>query len=377
LADTFCYRYSAYCDKEFGFVPNHSADKVTLVGADATVQYGEYVINEPIGAYLFGKVTRSVGVVAIPVEELFDAAVDDVLSTCTKDPEIVGHIAKFVRSVIGYPLDHSPGYYSPASAEQLGSILATEWVSNDTVACAASAPFTPVEALTLAVEEYIRSPEFLQAGLGTGHDVKVLTTRCGSRLDVAMCLPFHPRAVTSWELYVEALAAARLLITGFIDSQKITTVDNVDLHLNGRDVLGRGYLAPFGTCLGKGDSGAVGRGNRFNGIITPGRAMSIEAPAGKNLVHHTGRLYTVLAQWIADAIKDKYGANNEVVITTRVGNRLDQPATVWINLAGEADPAAVTELARHYVRDVSDVTNALLVRDPLAELAKPLSLLRG
>jgi len=366
VAETFCYRYAHFCLDQFDFVPNHSADKVTLAGADATVHLGGYEVVRPVGAYLFGKVTRSVAGVQIPVEELFASAVDDVLVTCTRYPDVTSHVEMFVRAVVGSPIDHHPGYYNPSSSEQLESIVVNERFANDTVACAGSAPFTPTEQVVIDLERYMQSQTFVDLIGGTGSDIKVLASRRGRTLDLTTCLPFHPEAINSWGDYGQRLAAARKLIEQHLADSVGDAVQTCHVLLNGRDVPARGYLAPFGTCLGKGDVGAVGRGNRYSGVIAQGRPMSIEAPAGKNLLHHTGKIYTLLAQWISEAIVTQLDVNNQVIITSKVGNRLDEPGSVGVDTAQPVDPSAVEALVRQHVADFDAVTQYLLASDPLA-----------
>ena len=62
------------------------------------------------------------------------------------------------------------------------------------------------------------------------------------------------------------------------------------------------YLTVTGTSADAGDDGQVGRGNRVNGLITPGRPMSLEAAAGKNSLTHVGKIYNVLAREISAAL---------------------------------------------------------------------------
>jgi S-adenosylmethionine synthetase len=372
IAELFVYRYARHCHEQFGFVPNHSADKVLLAGADSVVKLGGYEVVEPIGAYYFGKVTHTVGGTSVPVDDLFDSAVDDVLVAGTRYPEIIGHTSRHVRAVVGSPIDHHPGYYSPDSLEQLQSMTRHERLANDTVACAASAGRTPVEDLVLGLERWLQGAEFGRRVSGTGSDIKVLAARQDRHLDVTVCLPFHPEQVKSWEDYGTRVQEAHAAITEFLAGHPAAGVDDIRLNLNQRDVPGRGYLSPFGTCLGKGDVGVVGRGNRYSGLITPGRAMSVEAPAGKNLMHHTGKLYTVLAQRVADRVHQETGVDNEVVITSRVGAALDAPGSVCVNLAEEAASAsAVRAVVGDEISKVDDVTSQLLAVDPLEQALAP------
>jgi len=369
VAETFCHRYARHCLDTVGLVPNHSADKVTLAGADTVVRLGGYDVIEPVGAYYFGKVTRQVGGVLMPVEELFEGAVDDVLTFATRCPEITQHTTKHVRAVVGHPLDHHPGYYQPVSVDQLRSIMSTERFANDTVACSGGAARSPVEQFVLDLERHLQGIGFRQQIPGTGSDIKVLGIRHEGAVDLTVCLPFHPEQVTSWAEYDDHLEHAHKLVSDFISDRAAHGVGSVELHLNGRDVPGRGYLAPFGTCLGKGDVGAVGRGNRYSGLISSSRAISVEAPAGKNVMHHTGKLYTVLAQSIADRLEAELGIDSEVIVTSRVGQRLDQPSSVVVNL-GEAvtQDQDVRELVAAQVAGANGLSERLLARDPLADV---------
>jgi S-adenosylmethionine synthetase len=367
VAEVFCHRYARHCLDTVGLVPNHSADKVTLAGADTVVRLGGYDVVTPIQAYYFGKVTRRVAGVALPVEEIFDAAVDDVLALATRYPGIREHTAKHVRAVVGHPIDHHPGYYQPVSVEQLQSIATTERFANDTVACSGTASPTGVEQLVLDLERRLQGPGFTAEVPGTGSDIKVLAIRDGAALDVTVCLPFHPEEIPSWREYDARLEHARKLVLDFVESRPVPGVDDVTLHLNGRDVPGRGYLAPFGTCLGKGDVGAVGRGNRYSGLISSSRTLSVEAPAGKNVMHHTGKLYTVLAGTIAEDIRDRLGVEAEVTVTSRVGQRLELPSAVVVSLYESADrDDAIRDLVAEHLAAAGDLSDRLIRTDPLA-----------
>jgi S-adenosylmethionine synthetase len=88
------------------------------------------------------------------------------------------------------------------------------------------------------------------------------------------------------------------------------------------------YLTVTGLSMENGDDGSVGRGNRVNGLITPYRAMSMEAAAGKNPVTHVGKLYNVLSNIIAaDIVKEAGGDIEEVLvrIVSQIGREISDP----------------------------------------------------
>lgn len=82
-------------------------------------------------------------------------------------------------------------------------------------------------------------------------------------------------------------------------------------------------LVVSGTSAEAGDDGEVGRGNRINGLITPGRPMSLEAAAGKNPVSHVGKIYNVLARDIAEAVVARVPevASAECCMVSRIGGQ--------------------------------------------------------
>jgi S-adenosylmethionine synthetase len=65
----------------------------------------------------------------------------------------------------------------------------------------------------------------------------------------------------------------------------VNTADDVE--------AGRLYLTVTGTSAESGDDGQAGRGNRLGGLITPCRPMTLEAAAGKNVVSHVGKSYSI------------------------------------------------------------------------------------
>jgi S-adenosylmethionine synthetase len=99
------------------------------------------------------------------------------------------------------------------------------------------------------------------------------------------------------------------------------------------------FLTVSGTSAESGDDGEVGRGNRVNGLITPGRPMTLEAAAGKNPVSHVGKLYNVAAHEIARDIVAELPIVTyvECILVSRIGRRIDAPVSVDVRLRLEGD----------------------------------------
>ena len=161
-------------------------------------------------------------------------------------------------------------------------------------------------SLVLLVERFVNGKDFKMRNPDTGWDVKVLGNRFLDHYELLLNMPFLAKDIHSMEEYLQRKQDVYDEITKFI-SEKFDI--KVHLMMNATDRNGRPYLTALGSVADTGDVGVVGRGNRMNGLITPMRPMSIEAPAGKNPIDHTGKIYGVVANEIAyevyKAIKSK------------------------------------------------------------------------
>ncbi len=342
VADAFSHRYIRWSQDNLGVIPNHWVDKVNLVGAAAEVSFGKFEIIKPVDCYLFGKVTERVGAATIPIENLFADAVTSVLPVALGDKRVLEHLRLHVNNSSGIAVDHDPQFYRPSSPTGVRGVLAAETVANDTVICVGGSRPGLAGSLAMRLESAITGPEFRAAHPAIGTDVKVVVVRVGSEVDITACVPCHPEAVESFAAYSETLSEVRVAVAVLVEGilaadERASGIAGWGLHLNTKDVPGRGYLAPFGTSLGKGDCGAVGRGNRFSGTIEPLRPSSCEAPSGKNPLHHAGKIYSSLTLEAAAAILQQTGSFAEVTVAARNGAPLDEPAYVLVTLDRHAD----------------------------------------
>jgi S-adenosylmethionine synthetase len=122
VADTFSARYSQLCLERFDAIPNHWVDKVALVGAQASVEYGGFSIEKPITCYLFGKVTSAVGGIPLPVADVFESVVADVLPAATRHAGIGRHVRCRVENTAGIGVDHPASFYRPGQPARTAGI---------------------------------------------------------------------------------------------------------------------------------------------------------------------------------------------------------------------------------------------------------------
>ena len=114
-----------------------------------------------------------------------------------------------------------------------------------------------------------------------------------------------------------------------IDFAKQFTSRRVFAQMNVADNIEEGsvYITVTGTSAEMGDDGAVGRGNRANGLITPNRPMSLEATCGKNPINHVGKIYNLLSIEAAKQIAAEVQGIEEVYIKilSQIGKPIDEP----------------------------------------------------
>jgi S-adenosylmethionine synthetase len=131
---------------------------------------------------------------------------------------------------------------------------------------------------------------------------------------------------------------------------------------------GRLYLTVTGTSAEAGDDGQTGRGNRVGGLITPCRPMTLEAAAGKNVVSHVGKSYSIVAFQIARELVAKCPDVSEAtcILVSRIGLPVDRPQVVelqiqirdGISLDTLREPAEA--IARECLGRVTGLTQLLL-----------------
>jgi S-adenosylmethionine synthetase len=177
--------------------------------------------------------------------------------------------------------------------------------------------------------------------------------RRDGELLLTVALPFMARKIGDRMEYVEAREAARAAIQTYasqLDHRKVTVMVNTADDVENDAV----YLTLTGTSAEMGDDGAVGRGNRVNGVIAPFRSTSLEAACGKNPISHVGKVYNVLALSAAQDIIEHVPEVEEatVYVLSQIGAPLEEPlvATALVRPTN----GALTSSIQADVEDVLD-----------------------
>lgn len=357
VAEAISGAYSRYTLEHFGEVAHHWVDKCMLIGGESDISFGSGRLIKPMTLLVVGKASQRIGTSDIPVREIADEAARAFFRERLPLLDEAGlRIEYQLNSAVG--AGRPSRWYRPRSSADLTPLARA--TSNDAVVCSAYAPLSRLEEAVLRVEQYLNGPEYKRRRPEIGSDIKVLGTRVGADVDIVACVPFIADLTPSAHAYDEGKAAV---------TQEIGTLATEILgrpaavRVNTRDDGEAVYMTATGTAADTGDVGVVGRGNRVNGLIAPGRVTSIEAPAGKNPSYHAGKIYSVLALDLAREIADRAGQETSVIITTSTGNPLSEPDLVAVEMAGEATAqwqAQARDIVATALGDVGKLSESLV-----------------
>lgn len=230
-------------------------------------------------------------------------------------------------------------------------------LSNDTSFAAVSLPRSPLEDAVWRLERYLNSDAY-RSEVPIGRDIKVMGARVANDVGVTVAVPVMAAAVADRAAYDDVVDRVR------VDSLALVRDvfgDGAAVMVNQADNTDTQYLTLAGTSAEAGDDGQVGRGNRFGGLITPYRPMSLEAAAGKNPAAHVGKTYHALAHDIAGRIIEETEATEATVrMLSSIGHPVTQPQAIHVEIAGDADDALVTAMVAENLLDWDGVRDRLI-----------------
>jgi S-adenosylmethionine synthetase len=162
--------------------------------------------------------------------------------------------------------------------------------------------------------------------------------------------------IDSMEEYRQVLEEVRSTAEEIIDEEGLEP----EVHVNTADGDDENsiYITETGTSAEMGDDGSVGRGNRVNGLITPGRPMSLEAASGKNPVSHVGKIYNLLAKEIAMDVHERSREFAEVKIVSQIGAPIDEPQKVSVKT--EASEERVKKAVENQFSRITELTQEVI-----------------
>lgn len=331
--------------ERFGTILHHNVDKALLSAGRSAPAFGGGRVEAPIAIYLGGRATASAGGHTIPVADIAVAAARRWLS---------GHLHALDvdRHTCIHPVIH-PGSYDLQNLFSRGD--ADIPCANDTSIGVGYAPLSPLEQLVLAVDAAMASHACPDRRPAWGEDTKVMGVRIGSQVRLTISCALIGRHLANLDAYLAEKAALERLAS---ETAATFAFESCAVIVNAADRPDTGdvYLTVTGTSAEAGDDGQVGRGNRINGLITPGRPMSLEAAAGKNPVTHVGKIYNVAARDIARRVvaMSPEIARAECLLVSQIGAPITEPAVVEVRI--ECPRAQISEELSERVRALAAET---------------------
>lgn len=353
IAEQISRQYTLWCDANLGRRLHHNFDKVQLVAGEAEIDFGKGRILKPILIQIAGRAIAECDGRRIPLDEIAEGTARAYLEETLRNLDPREHVK--IKSYAGRG--------DPTLIRTVEKVTA-----NDTSFGCSHWPLSGLERVVLETCEHINGD--LIDRFPIGEDVKVMGLKRGGGVSLTCAVPFLAPEVRSRKAYESGKAQLREAILKFARGVEERTeevaLNCADRHEPENEV----FLTLTGTGAERSDDGAVGRGNRVNGLITPFRSVSLEAAAGKNPISHVGKIYNVMALQIAKRIVEGVNEVREasVYILSRIGSPLGEPlvASATVRTQEGGIPRAVEEKVRFIVEEafarVEGVTELFLER---------------
>jgi len=325
--------------EEFGFVQHHNVDKALLVGGVANPSFGGGEIVTPIEIYLVGRAIKEKDGKPLPVDEIAIEVAKEWLRNNIRnlDPD---------RHVIITPKIR-PGSKDLVELFERFAKKGEVPLANDTSFAVGYAPFDDLEKVVFYTEKYLNSKEFKEEHPYLGEDIKVMGVRLGEKIRITIAAAFVDKYVENTEDYLQKKEIVRQKA---LENASKYTDKEVEIFINTADNPENNsvYITVTGTSAEAGDDGQVGRGNRPNGLITPYRPMTLEAAAGKNPVSHVGKIYSAVANIIAQRVVNEVEEIQEAYcyMVSQIGKPITQPQVCDVKIRTNRDIKGVEEVIK-------------------------------
>lgn len=299
-----------YLDR-FGAVLHHNTDKTQIVAGRSRPAFGGGEVICPLYILLTGRATRVFKEEEIPVDTIAIKAARRLLTDSLSNLDVNNHII----------LDAKIGMGSSDLRDVFGRKVPS---ANDTSFGVGYAPLSETEKIVYNTErELMNLKKSIPA---IGEDIKVMGMREGDTINLTIACAMIDKYLANLKEYADTKAD---IVEHITQHARQFTSRKVKAQMNVADDIEAGsvYITVTGTSAEMGDDGAVGRGNRANGLITPNRPMSLEATCGKNPINHVGKIYNLLSTEAARQIAAEVEGIDEVYIKilSQIGKPIDEP----------------------------------------------------
>lgn len=325
IADMVCeaagHALALEYERAFGRVLHFNVDKGLLIAGQSEPRFGGGRICEPIRLIICGR--------ASDPDDWFD--IQNVVINAGR--QVLERNLRANADMFRLTAELRPG---SANLKQVYAGRRAVPLANDTSFGVGYAPYSGLERRVLKLSSILKAPDFHRLFPAAGDDFKIMGYRRGGAFAFTLALAFIDRHIKSAKHYFKVKRDLHDYLVGKLRGGHILRINPLD-DPRAQDESGL-YLTVSGLSAEMGDDGQVGRGNRINGLITPGRSMSLEAVAGKNPVSHVGKIYNVFAQQAAHAICAGVPEVTEATVQmlSTIGCPIDEPELVIVEVGTEA-----------------------------------------
>ncbi|MFN3384535.1 MAG: methionine adenosyltransferase [Archaeoglobaceae archaeon] len=337
--------------KRFGVVMHHNTDETQIIAGKSSPRFGGGEVVQPISIILVGRATKRVGDEMVPTDKIALRAAKNYVKKTMRylDPEL--DVIFDVRLGEG-----------SADLQDVFKRKREIPLANDTSFGIGFAPLSETEKLVYNVERRIYE-ELRKKEPAIGEDIKVMGLRERDTIKLTIAVAMVDRFLSNVQDYDNVKKEVESFVK---DTAPEYTSKKLEVYVNAADDYERGcvYLTVTGTSAENGDDGSVGRGNRCNGLITPGRPMSMEATSGKNPINHVGKLYNILSSMIADRCYKEVEGIKEVYvrILSQIGKPINDPKVLSVQVipakgySVEKMEPKLKEIAEEMIGKITELT---------------------
>lgn len=336
-----------YYYENFGVPLHFNIDKCVLAGGRAQPKFGGGAVIEPITLHFVGRATLQVREGSkeeeIPIGILLRSAVIDWISENFRYLDPYRHVS------IMYTI--RPG---SIDLRRVFEKIREEGVpaANDTSIGVGFAPLSETERICLEAERFLNDKNFKKKYPAVGEDIKVMAVRVENEIRLTIAMATIDRELESANDYISLKESVEnelyKHLSKFTDRELKININTADDPQ--REIF---YITVTGTSAEAGDDGQIGRGNRWNGLITPLRYMSIEAHAGKNPVSHVGKIYQYAAQKAAERIHSEVSLEEVyVVLVSTIGKPITEPQIAYVQYIGEREDSDIRNDIKSIIKEV-------------------------
>ena len=362
LAEKISANYSNYCLKNYGVILRHMIDKLSILGGGSKVKFNGGEMIAPIRILVNGRFTDKYNNVKIDYMKIVNKTIKNYFQELfpmldiEKDLLIIDNTHHNEGPGVIYNNDNTTKNERMRFFEAVNDEDASRHNNhnrcNDTSTTVSYYPMSKLETVVLNIEQLLNSENYKKEKPWVGNDIKVMGIRKERKIEITSCVPLISKYVKNLGDYKEKLNIIKKDIEKEI--KKVFKNNDITIYLNTRDNYEENdlYMTLIGSAVESGDEGAVGRGNRSRGVIPFCRNFSMEAACGKNLVYHTGKLFTAIGDIISQKIYEKYKVENTVYCTSKMGDTISAPWNISVELN--------KKLLKEEIDDINDMINEII-----------------